>query len=63
MSPQEKTLMDISALGVTAGALTEFLPAAASFISIVWMSLRIYETETVQKLFRKEGNNEQEETD
>lgn len=63
MSPHEKTIMDISALGVTAGSLTELLPAAASFISIIWMILRIYETETVRKLLRKESNNEQDKTD
>ncbi len=32
------------------GAVAGFLPAAAALLTIIWTTIRIYETETVRKL-------------
>jgi len=42
--PSGKTLIDWSAITVTLGAVVQILPAIASVLSIVWLSLRIYQT-------------------
>jgi hypothetical protein len=44
MGPAEKTLVDWSAITVSVGALFQFLPAVASLLSVIWLSLRIYQT-------------------
>ena len=44
MNNVEKTLVDWSAITVSVGALFQFLPAVASLLSVVWLSLRIYQT-------------------
>ena len=46
----DKTPIDITAGMVALGAVTDVLPALASLFTIVWMALRIWETETVKKL-------------
>lgn len=37
-------IFDWSAVGITAGALMEWLPAISALLSIIWLSLRIYQT-------------------
>ena len=44
---------DGTSIGVVVATLTEILPAVAAVFSIVWMAIRIYETDTVQKLLKK----------
>jgi len=46
----DKTPIDITAGMVAIGAVTDVLPALASLFTIIWMALRIWETETVKKL-------------
>ena len=50
----DKGVIDLGAIGVTTGALFEVLPSITALASLVWVLLRIYETETVQKLFKKQ---------
>jgi hypothetical protein len=57
MQPQEKVVMDVAAVGTTLGSLGEWLPPVASLFTIVWMGIRIYETNTIQSLLGKETNN------
>ncbi len=45
-----KTHLDIVAVGTTVGTLGDWLPPIAALFTIVWTALRIFETETVQKL-------------
>jgi|TARA_R110000822_G_scaffold42760_5_gene115959 hypothetical protein len=45
----DKNLIDWSAMLISAGALFEFLPAVASLLSVIWLLLRIWESETVQR--------------
>lgn len=46
----DKTPIDLTAGAVAFGSLFDMLPAVASLFTIVWMGLRIWETDTVKKL-------------
>ena len=52
MSIQEpvKAAGDVAAISVTVGTVAGILPAIAALLTIVWTALRIYETDTVQRL-------------
>jgi len=54
MQDGDKAALDIGALGVTAGALFEVLPSITALASLIWVCIRIYETETVQSLLGKQ---------
>lgn len=45
-----KTAGDALSIITVVGTLAEVLPALAALFTIVWTTLRIYETATVQKL-------------
>lgn len=45
------------------GALMEMLPAVAALFTIVWTAIRIYETDTVQRMLGKEKLNEESKAD
>lgn len=44
------SVADAGALAIWIAAFFNFLPSVAAFLSVVWISLRIAETATVQKL-------------
>ena len=46
-------VLDITSIGVLLGSLAEILPHVAAIFTIVWTSIRIYETKTVQKWLNK----------
>jgi hypothetical protein len=48
-----KTTVDAISIVTVVGTLAEVLPAVAALFTIIWTALRIYETDTVQKLFGK----------
>ena len=48
-----KAAGDVVSLTVVVGTLANWLPAVAALISIVWGVIRIYETDTVQRMLRK----------
>ena len=48
-----KTTVDAISIVTVVGTLAEVLPAIAALFTIVWTALRIYETDTVQKLLGK----------
>jgi uncharacterized membrane protein YesL len=50
---QAKHIGDWIAAGTTVGAVIGWLPAIAALFTIVWTVIRIYETETVQKLIKR----------
>ena len=54
-SESTKYLVDGLSLFTVVGTLMEMLPSVSALLSIVWVSIRIYETETVQKML---GNKE-----
>ncbi len=45
-----KEVVDIAAASTGVMALAAWLPPTASLFTIVWLGIRIYESETVQKL-------------
>ena len=54
MVEETKEVVDIAAASTGVLALTAWLPPVASLFTIVWLGIRIYESETVQKLLNKE---------
>mgnify|MGYP003651471711 FL=1 len=53
VSESTKHVVDAVSLVTVLGTLVDFLPAVAAAFTIVWTLIRIWETETVRKLFRK----------
>lgn len=48
-----KTALDAASIVTVIGTLADILPAIAALFTIVWTAIRIYETETVQKMLGK----------
>lgn len=48
-----KHVGDLAAVTVTVGTIVNFLPALAAIFTIVWTGIRIYETNTVQRLLKR----------
>jgi len=53
LSDSTKTVVDFASVFTVLGTLVDFLPAVAAAFTIIWTAIRIWETETIQKLFRK----------
>ena len=49
-----KEVVDVAAASTGIMALAAWLPPTASLFTIVWLGIRIYESETIQKLLNKE---------
>jgi len=47
---QVKTVGDAISILTVVGTLAELLPAIAAVLTIVWTAIRIWETDTVQRL-------------
>lgn len=45
-----KAIGDVASASIAVGALFQWLPAVAALLTIIWTGLRIYESETVQRL-------------
>jgi hypothetical protein len=59
MSMQEgtKQVLDSVSIVTVVGTLADVLPAVAALFTIVWTALRIWETDTVQKLVGKKNES------
>ena len=59
MSMQEgtKQVLDSVSIVTVVGTLADILPAIAALFTIIWTAVRIYETDTVQKLLRKKNES------
>jgi len=53
MDHSSKTIVDAISVMTVLGTLMNILPAVAALFTIVWTAIRIYETDTIQKLLRK----------
>jgi chromate transport protein ChrA len=53
ISETGKHVGDAVSIVTVVGTLAQVLPSIAAIFTIVWTSIRIYETETVQKLLGK----------
>jgi hypothetical protein len=58
-----KHVVDALSLVTVVGTLVQLLPAIAALFTIIWTAIRIYETDTVQKLLGKEKANEEGKAD
>ena len=54
MHEETKSMVDVLAIGGTVGTVAGILPPLAALITIIWTCLRIWETDTVQKLLNKD---------
>jgi len=50
---ETKDVVDIAAASTGVLTMISWLPPIASLFTIVWLGIRIYETDTVQKLIKK----------
>ena len=50
-----KHVLDGLSIAATLGALVSWLPSIAALLTIVWTAIRIFETQTVQRLLGREG--------
>ena len=50
-----KQILDGVSILTVIGTIVEFLPAVSAVLSIIWVAIRIYETDTVQKLVHRKG--------
>lgn len=57
MSNDPKTAIDVGAAAVAGLSWAQVLPNLAAILSIVWFSIRIYETRTVQRLLRRKDDS------
>jgi hypothetical protein len=48
---QVKQLGDAISIITVVGTLAELLPAMAAILTIIWTAIRIWETDTVQRIF------------
>jgi len=54
---QVKQIGDAVSILTVVGTLAELLPAIAAILTIVWTAIRIWETNTVQCMFRRNKGN------
>jgi hypothetical protein len=53
-----KQVGDAISILTVVGTLAELLPAIAAILTIMWTAIRIWETDTVQCMFRRNKGNE-----
>ena len=49
-----KDLVDVAAASTALMTMAAWLPPVASLFTIIWLGIRIWETDTIQKLRNKE---------
>jgi hypothetical protein len=54
VSDSTKHVVDALSVATVLGTLVEFIPAIAALFTIVWTGIRIWETDTVKRLFGRE---------
>lgn len=55
-----KSIGDVLSIVTVVGTLIEMLPSVAAIFTIVWTGIRIWETDTVQKMFGRKGKGDAE---
>jgi len=53
MVEETKQVVDVAAASTGILAVTAWLPPVASLFTIIWLGIRIYESDTIQGLMRK----------
>jgi hypothetical protein len=54
LSETTKHVVDALSIATVLGTLVEFLPSIAALFTIIWTGIRIWETDTVKRLFGRE---------
>ena len=54
MDDHTKHLVDTASVATVVGTLAGILPAIAALFTIVWTSIRIYESKTVQDFLKRD---------
>jgi hypothetical protein len=54
-----KHIVDIVSVATVLGTLTDMLPSISALFTIVWVGIRIYETDTVQRILGITGGRRQ----
>ena len=55
-----KSVGDVLSIVTVVGTLIEMLPSVAAVFTIVWTGIRIWETDTVQRIFQRRGKGDVE---
>lgn len=58
MSAQTIKAVDGAAVGTMLATLVGWLPSIAAIFTIIWTAIRIYETDTVQRLLGRRGRRD-----
>lgn len=54
----DKSVIDLFSVGTVVGVMANYIPTIAALLTIIWTTLRIYETKTVRRwLGKKEEDN------
>jgi len=53
MTEEAKHMVDVAAASTALGTMVAWLPPLASLFTCIWMTIRIYESDSVQKLIGK----------
>lgn len=53
MTNESKQVLDLAAASTGIMSVAAWLPPIASIFTIIWLGIRIYESDTVQKLIHK----------
>lgn len=53
MTEEAKQAMDVVAASTALGSMVAWLPPLASLFTCIWMAIRIYESDSVQRLLGK----------
>ena len=53
-----KSVGDVLSIVTVVGTLIEMLPSVAAIFTIVWTGIRIWETDTVQRMFGRKGKDD-----
>jgi hypothetical protein len=53
MTQESKQVLDLAAASTGIMSVAAWLPPIASLFTIIWLGLRIYESDTVQKIVHK----------
>ena len=54
MASEDKVFLDLLSVSALLGSLVDFLPAVAALFTIIWTGIRIYETQTVRGLLKRD---------
>ena len=60
MVEETKQVIDVAAASTAVLSLAAWLPPTASILTIVWLGIRIYESDTVQKLVHSKDTKDSE---